>query len=193
MVSEYFGCGHGAVGEFRTNDVISSDNSRKGFESLQLKSWLSQNLKRSNYVFQSKIQETSLPAVLTGNDVIVESKSGTGKTLVFTLAILERIREDIPKIQALVLAPTREIAIQAHNTIENLGKEHVTATLIIGGTSLVQNKRDLRRKKPQVLIGTPGRVLDLFSRGDISGSTIEILVLGKRLIISKLIQLYIVS
>jgi len=185
MVSDNFGSGHGAVGEYRSEDVINRNG--KGFESLQLKPWLNKNLKQSNYIFQSKIQESSLPAVLTGNDVIVESKSGTGKTLVFTLAILERIREDIPKIQALVLAPTREIAIQAHGTIEKLGSNEVNTALIIGGTSLVQNKRDLRRKKPQIVVGTPGRILDLFSRGDISGSTIEILVLAKRFIILKLL------
>ena len=59
-----------------------------------------------------------------------------------------------------MLAPTREIATQAFHTIDCLGQNHARSVLIIGGTSLVQNKRDLKRKKPAIIVGTPGRILD---------------------------------
>ena len=191
MTNTVFGRGHGDVGEYRTDDVRGE---RRPFSVLQLKPWLSEKLKKSNYIWQSRVQEASLPKVLTGNDVIIQSKSGTGKTLVFTLAVLEHLREDIDRLQALILAPTREIAIQAHQTLNTLGEGHVRSSLVIGGTSLVQNKRELKRKRPHVVIGTPGRILDLYSRGDLSASTIEQLVLVEVLkIFVKLFSIFFVN
>ena len=78
-----------------------------------------------------------------------------------------------------MLAPTREIATQAYHTIDCLAQNHARSVLIIGGTSLVQNKRDLKRKKPAIIVGTPGRILDLYSRGDLSAKTIQMLVLDE--------------
>lgn len=89
-----YGHGHGAIRELRTGDVAGS----KAFSSLQLKNWLSKSLDKANYKWQSKIQEAALPSVLTNNDVIIQSKSGTGKTLVFSIGVLEQIREDIDQV-----------------------------------------------------------------------------------------------
>ena len=77
------------------------------------------------------------------------------------------------------MAPTREIATQAYHTIKCLAGSNAKSCLIIGGTSLVQNKRDLKRLKPQVIVGTPGRILDLYSRGDLSAKTVHMLVLDE--------------
>ena len=112
--------------------------------------------------------------------MIIQSQAGTGKTLVFCITILERINEESDNVQALVLAPTREIALQGQQSIANLARNsNVRTQLLIGGTSLVQNKRELRKKRPHILIGTPGRTLDLMSRGDIPGSAMQILVLDE--------------
>lgn len=82
-------------------------------------------------------------------------------------------------MQAVVLTPTREIALQAEQTLNNLSGGNVRLQLTIGGTSVVQNKREIKKNKPQVLIGTPGRILDLFSRGDFTGSGVEMLILDE--------------
>ena len=89
-----YGRGHGAIRELRSDDVTGS----KPFAGLQLKSWLSEALAKANYKWQSKVQEAALPAVLTNNDVIIQSKSGTGKTLVFAIGVLEQIREDLDQV-----------------------------------------------------------------------------------------------
>ena len=99
--------------------------------------------------------------------------------MIFAITILERINEECDNIQALVLTPTREIALQVLETIKSLSDGNVRFLMTIGGTSLIQNRRQLKKDRPQIIIGTPGRILDLFSRGDFSGSGVELLVLDE--------------
>ena len=113
----------------------------------------------------SPIQEEAVPVALTGRDVLARAKNGTGKTAAFIIPTLERVNAKSSKIQALILVPTRELALQTSQVCKTLGKHlGVNVMVTTGGTGL---KDDIIRLNDavHVLIGTPGRILDLASRG----------------------------
>lgn len=112
----------------------------------------------------SPIQEAAIPVALTGRDILARAKNGTGKTGAFVIPTLEKVNPSISSIQALILVPTRELALQTSQVCRTLGK-HLGLQVMVstGGTSL----RDdiLRLQEPvHIIVGTPGRILDLASR-----------------------------
>jgi ATP-dependent RNA helicase DDX6/DHH1 len=113
----------------------------------------------------SPIQEEAIPIALTGRDILARAKNGTGKTAAFVIPTLEKINSKKPKIQALLLVPTRELALQTSQVCKNLGK-HLNLQIMVttGGTTL---KDDIMRlsEPVHVIVGTPGRILDLASKG----------------------------
>ena len=112
--------------------------------------------------------------------MICQSQSGTGKTATFSTAILQRINENERGIQALVLSPTRELAQQTFDVIKGLSGyfNGLDIELCVGGTNVVMNAQNLR-KKPQIVIGTPGRCLDFISRGSLCCDEIKMLILDE--------------
>ena len=109
----------------------------------------------------SPIQEEAIPVALTGRDILARAKNGTGKTAAFVIPTLERVNPKSSKIQAMLLVPTRELALQTSQVCKTLGKHlgiNVMATT--GGTGL---KDDIIRlnEAVHILVGTPGRILDL--------------------------------
>jgi len=128
------------------------------------------------------IQAQAIPVVLTGGDVLGLAQTGTGKTASFTLPILTRLesgraRARMPRI--LILEPTRELAAQVHESFEQLGAEHkLTIALLIGGVSFADQDRKLG-KGADVLIATPGRLLDHFERGKLMLNGVEVLVVDE--------------
>ena len=112
----------------------------------------------------SPVQEESIPMALAGRDILARAKNGTGKTASFVIPVLQQLKPKSNKIQALILVPTRELALQTSQVVRTLGKHLGTQCMVTtGGTSL----RDdiLRLNDPvHVLVGTPGRVLDLAAR-----------------------------
>jgi ATP-dependent RNA helicase DDX6/DHH1 len=117
------------------------------------------------YEKPSPIQEEAIPVALTGRDILARAKNGTGKTAAYIIPSLEQVNPKINKIQALVLVPTRELALQTSQVCKNLGK-HLKANVMVstGGTGL---KDDIIRLNDAVhiVVGTPGRLLDLASKG----------------------------
>lgn len=112
----------------------------------------------------SPIQEEAIPIALSGKDILARAKNGTGKTAAYLIPALEKLNPKIPKIQALVLVPTRELALQTSQVCKTLAKHmNVNVMVTTGGTSL---RDDIMRLKDEVhfLIGTPGRVLDLVGK-----------------------------
>lgn len=113
----------------------------------------------------SPIQEESIPIALTGRDILARAKNGTGKTAAFIIPTLEKINNKKAQIQALLLVPTRELALQTSQVCKNLGK-HLGLQIMVttGGTTL---KDDIMRLSEPVhfVVGTPGRILDLASKG----------------------------
>jgi ATP-dependent RNA helicase RhlE len=134
----------------------------------------------SNYVAPTPIQEQGIPAVLEGKDVLGLAQTGTGKTAVFALPILQRFhRGEHQKVSALVLAPTRELAEQIHDAIRTLGeKTRVSSTTLYGGVN-IQPQIQLLRKGVEVVVACPGRLLDHIARGTIRLSNLEVLVLDE--------------
>lgn len=112
----------------------------------------------------SPIQEEAIPIALTTRDVLARAKNGTGKTAAFIIPSLQRVDTAIPKIQVLLLVPTRELALQTSQVAKTLGKHMGTNVMVTtGGTTL---KDDILRlgESVHVLVGTPGRILDLASK-----------------------------
>lgn len=120
----------------------------------------------------SPIQEEAVPIALTGRDILARAKNGTGKTGAFVIPALQQVDVARPRIQALLLTPTRELALQTSQVAKNLGKHMKGMNVMVttGGTTL---KDDIMRlsEPVHVLVGTPGRILDLAGKGvaDLSG------------------------
>lgn len=113
----------------------------------------------------SPIQEETIPVALTGRDILARAKNGTGKTAAFVIPTLERINPKSAKTQALILVPTRELALQTSQVCKTLGKHlNINVMVTTGGTGL---KDDIIRLNDAVhiIVGTPGRILDLASKG----------------------------
>ena len=150
------------------------------FHALGLSEALLQDLASAGFISPTPIQEQAIPPALAGRDVIGCAQTGTGKTAAFVIPMVERLAA-LPKgqPQALILAPTRELALQTLTTIEKLGRSRrVSATVIVGGADMQAQVRGLRQR-PEILVATPGRLLDHMWNGTISLSSIKMLVLDE--------------
>ncbi|HEY1294155.1 MAG TPA: DEAD/DEAH box helicase [Chloroflexota bacterium] len=124
------------------------------------------------------IQASAIPALLDGQDVIGQARTGSGKTLAFLLPLVERARPDVRAIQALVLVPTRELAIQVGAVLGPLAAvRRLRHTLLYGGRSLGPEQRALRTA--QIVVGTPGRTLDHLRQGNLSLDRLSMFVLDE--------------
>ena len=133
------------------------------------------------YESPTEIQKQTIPFILSDiRDLIALAQTGTGKTAAFSLPILDMIDDTSRKIQLLVLAPTRELALQIAKDIKNYSKylPNVKTTAVYGGSSITEQIRNLR-EKPQIIVGTPGRVIDLINRKALDFSQIHWLVLDE--------------
>ncbi|KAE9420885.1 hypothetical protein Angca_004002 [Angiostrongylus cantonensis] len=144
---------------------------------------LKQNLLRGIYAFgfekPSAIQQRAIVPCTTGRDVIAQAQSGTGKTATFSISILQRIDENDPSVQALVMAPTRELAQQIQKVMCALGDYmNVKVLACIGGTSIRDDQRQLE-SGVHVVVGTPGRVNDMINRSVLQTNLIKMFVLDE--------------
>jgi translation initiation factor 4A len=129
----------------------------------------------------SEIQKKSIPVLLSGKDVIAQAQSGMGKTGAFTIGTLSLIDLAKPKVQALLLAPTHELAKQTYNVVQSLGSclTGLRVKTLIGGSSIQDDAEDIRKNCPHIIVGCAGRVHDMFRRKYLSGRDIKILVLDE--------------
>ncbi|CAH8485473.1 unnamed protein product [Schistosoma turkestanicum] len=174
----------------RTADVLDENylnttngtcvNSRNTlFVDLQLSTPVLHGLHDAGFIRPSPVQVKAIPLGRLGMDLIVQAKSGTGKTVVFAVVILEAINVKRPTIQALVLSPTREIAFQSQMVIERLGS-HIPGLkchLFVGGLPLADDLRHL--SNCHIVVGTPGRVRYLLEAGYLSTEHIRQFVLDE--------------
>lgn len=136
------------------------------------------------YETPSPIQEKAIPAVLSGKDVMAAAQTGTGKTAGFTLPLLQRLSESNNKVQAnqvraLVLTPTRELAAQVADSVSTYGKNlHLKSNVVFGGVKINPQMMRLRRGT-DILVATPGRLLDLFNQNAVKFSQLEVLILDE--------------
>ena len=154
---------------------------QKSFEALSLKNELIIGLKAQNITSPTAVQALTYPAFLEGKDLIVESYTGSGKTLAFLLPLFTKIKVNEITNQALILAPTHELAHQIHEQIKCLAKNShlpVTSTLLMGEMN-VEKQIDRLKKKPHILVGSPGRILDLMMKKKINTQTLETVILDE--------------
>lgn len=152
----------------------------RSFHTLGLSEAILRDLADAKFVSPTPIQEQAIPPALAGRDVIGCAQTGTGKTAAFVIPMIERL-STLPKGQpkALILAPTRELALQTLTTIEKLGRSRrISATVIVGGADMQAQVRGLRQR-PDILVATPGRLLDHMWNGTILLSSITMLVLDE--------------
>jgi ATP-dependent RNA helicase RhlE len=150
------------------------------FHTLGLSEPLLRDLTAAGLVVPTPIQAQAIPPALEGRDVIGCAQTGTGKTAAFVIPVIERLAA-LPKgqPQALILAPTRELALQISGAIEKLGRSHsISATVIVGGSDMQAQIRGLRQR-PDVLVATPGRLLDHMWNGTVNLAPMKILVLDE--------------
>lgn len=150
------------------------------FHALGLSEALLRDLADAGFTSPTPIQEQAVPPAIAGRDVIGCAQTGTGKTAAFVIPLVERLAA-LPKgqPQALILAPTRELALQTLTTIEKLGRSRrISATVIVGGADMQAQVRGLRQR-PDILVATPGRLLDHMWNGTIVLSSIKMLVLDE--------------
>lgn len=150
------------------------------FAELPLSEPVQQAVKLSGYETPTPVQAQIIPHILNGRDVLAQSQTGTGKTAAFALPILSRIETGHKRPQVLVLAPTRELAIQVSKSFAAYGKcmSRLSVAAIYGGQSYEPQLIQLRRGV-DVIVGTPGRVIDHIKRGTLDISAIQCLVLDE--------------
>jgi superfamily II DNA/RNA helicase len=155
---------------------------RATFSDLGLSEPILRAVTESGYLHPTPIQEAAIPIVLMGRDVLGCAQTGTGKTASFTLPMLDilagsRAKARMPR--SLILEPTRELALQVAENFVKYGKHlNLTHALLIGGESM-NEQRDVLEKGVDVLIATPGRLLDLFDRGRILLADCKVLVIDE--------------
>ncbi len=153
------------------------------FESLGLSSPILKAIEKKGYKKPSVIQEKAIPLVLNGKDVLASAQTGTGKTAGFTLPILELLSKNQSKgkrpIKALILTPTRELAAQILENVKEYSINlNIESTVIFGGVNQNPQKRTLKAGV-DILVATPGRLLDLEQQKALSLSQVDILVLDE--------------
>ncbi|MEC7275876.1 MAG: DEAD/DEAH box helicase [Bdellovibrionota bacterium] len=151
------------------------------FQQFELNSGLIKALDAMGFDSPTDIQEKAIPVLLeASSDFVGQAQTGTGKTAAFLLPLLEKIEPRNPRVQALILTPTRELAMQIEREISKLAKFiDVGATTIYGGTPYEKQERALRKDKPQIIVGTPGRVLDLIKKRTLKMSESQFFVIDE--------------
>ncbi|KFN01618.1 DEAD/DEAH box helicase [Bacillus clarus] len=152
----------------------------KNFLELGISETFNHTLRENGIAEATPIQEKAIPVVMSGKDIIGQAKTGTGKTLAFVLPILEKINPESSDVQALIVAPTRELALQITTEIEKMlvHREDIHVLAIYGGQDVAQQMRKLKGNT-HIVVATPGRLLDHLRRETIELANLSMLVLDE--------------
>jgi len=123
--------------------------------------FLQQAWKRAGFSSMTMIQEKAIPAILVGKDAVLESPTGTGKTVAYLLPLLHRINSSQKNTQAVVIAPTRELAMQIHQEVQKWSQNSDIMSAVFIGDVNIKKQVEKLRLHPQIIVGTPGRLLEL--------------------------------
>lgn len=165
------------------NDVIPESNVQVQeylkFDAMKLKEELLYGIFSVGFEEPSKIQKMAIVPIISGRDSIIQAQSGTGKTATFAIALLQRIDTTKNYPQVVVMSPTRELALQSYDVIKRIGSRmSLKIVPIIGGTEVNEDAR-LLNAGCQVVVGTPGRLLHMITRGDLKVDGCDMLVLDE--------------
>jgi len=155
------------------------DQVTDNFDNMELKAELLRGVYAYGFERPSAIQQRAIMPIITGRDCIAQAQSGTGKTATFSISILQRIDTTVKKTQALILAPTRELAQQIQKVVIALGDYlQVDCHACVGGTAVRDDMAKLN-EGPHVVVGTPGRVFDMINRGALKTEAVKMFCLDE--------------
>lgn len=151
------------------------------FEKLMLSASLIAALEKQNITTPTEVQSKAIPEALKNKDIVVQSETGTGKTLAYLLPVFEKIDTSKKEMQVFILAPTHELAIQIQRQIEHLAQNSdikATSTPIIGNVNIDRQIEKLK-ERPHIIVGSSGRILELIKKKKISAHTIKTIVIDE--------------
>ncbi len=149
----------------------------KNFDELNINEKTLKTLKEKGFERPTEVQQNAIPAAMDGKDLVVQARTGSGKTHAFLIPVFQKIEKE-RSVQAIVLTPTRELALQVEQEAGSIGEKHGIRTVAIyGGASMDQQVKLLQ--KASVVVGTPGRVMDLMRRGNLNLSQIKFFILDE--------------
>ena len=154
-------------------------------EKLNLKNNLLRGIFSYGFENPSSIQKLALYPLIYGEngvekDIIAQAQSGTGKTGTFVVGTLQKIDEKLDKLQALIMAPTHELARQIKHVLDSIGFYlKINSMLLVGGTSVDNDKKQLMENNHQVIVGTPGRIQDMIRRKCLKLNTLKLLIIDE--------------
>ena len=141
------------------------------FTEFKFKDYIQEALRDLNFVEATPVQEKLIPVVLSGRDLVGESKTGSGKTHTFLLPIFQMLDEEADSVQAVITAPSRELAAQIYQAARQLASfsaKEIRVANYVGGTDKARQIGKLESSQPHIVIGTPGRIYDLVESGDLA-------------------------
>ena len=141
------------------------------FTEFKFKDYIQEALRDLNFVEATPVQEKLIPVVLLGRDLVGESKTGSGKTHTFLLPIFQMLDEEADTVQAVITAPSRELAAQIYQAARQLARfseKEIRVANYVGGTDKARQIGKLESSQPHIVIGTPGRIYDLVESGDLA-------------------------
>src|SRR5688572_14482827 len=150
----------------------------EAFAALGVRPSILRALAEESFVTPSEIQSLLIPRALAGVDILGQARTGTGKTAAFGIPLLQRCQRD-GATQAIVLVPTRELAIQVETEIKRLGKHTPIRTVPVYGGQKIAAQMKFLKHHPQIVVGTPGRVIDLLDRRIINFNNLRFVVLDE--------------
>lgn len=152
----------------------------KKFSELNINPSILEGIEKMDYQEMTEVQEKVIPVALDDKDVIAQAPTGTGKTIAFAIPILEKIDASLDKVQALVISPTRELAVQIAKEINTVSKclDDVNALAVYGGEIIDKQIYNLK-KRPKIIVATPGRLMDHLERRTIRLNDVKIVVLDE--------------
>ncbi len=157
------------IAEQNTNDIAAEESKREVFDTgqtfadLGLSEDLLRGITEAGFEHPTHVQARLIPLAIEGHDVLGQSRTGSGKTAAFGLPLLQRARADKP-FSALVLVPTRELAVQVTHELRQLGRFTKHRTMAVYGGQRIRVQTEKLKKNPHIIVGTPGRVMDLHAR-----------------------------
>jgi len=163
-----------------TDRTDRADRNEPGhFGSLEITPQIARAIADLGYMAPTPIQEQAIPVLQSGRDLLAQAQTGTGKTAAFAIPVLERVDPGLKRPQALVVVPTRELAVQVTREFGGLGKyRHAHEVAIYGGVSYTPQERALQRGAT-IVVGTPGRLLDHIERGTLDLSALGVVILDE--------------
>src|SRR6478736_1630091 len=150
----------------------------EAFAALGVRPSILRALAEAQFVTPSEIQALLIPRALAGVDILGQARTGTGKTAAFAIPILQRATKGLAT-QAIILVPTRELAVQVDSEVQRLGKHTPIRTVPVYGGQKIAAQMKFLKHGPEILVGTPGRVIDLLDRRIINFTNVRFVVLDE--------------